>query len=76
MAARRCSRRWSRWSPSDDAARLAARVLIQEHRIYPQVVRWFAQGRLLLGADGLPRLDGEPLQQPLRLDNLTTELTS
>ena len=55
---------------------MAARVLIQEHRIYPQVVRWFAQGRLLLGADGLPRLDGEPLQQPLRLDNLTTELTT
>ncbi len=62
--------------PDDDAARLAARVLIQEHRIYPQVVLWFAQGRLLLGADGLPRLDGEALQQPLRLDNLTTELTS
>jgi phosphoribosylglycinamide formyltransferase-1 len=25
---------------------LAARVLAQEHRIYPQVVRWFAEGRL------------------------------
>ncbi len=62
--------------PGEDAARLAARVLIQEHRIYPQVVKWFAQGRLLLGADGLPHLDGKPLHQPLRLDRLTAELTT
>ena len=34
----------------DDAARLAARVLAQEHRIYPQAVRWFAEGRLQLTA--------------------------
>ena len=34
----------------DDAARLAARVLAQEHRIYPQAVRWFAEGRLQLAA--------------------------
>ncbi|MCA1926285.1 MAG: phosphoribosylglycinamide formyltransferase [Thiobacillus sp.] len=26
---------------------LAARVLRQEHRIYPQAVRWFAEGRLV-----------------------------
>ena len=26
---------------------LAARVLEQEHRIYPQAVRWFAEGRLV-----------------------------
>lgn len=26
---------------------LAARVLAQEHRIYPQAVRWFAEGRLV-----------------------------
>ena len=32
----------------DDAARLAARVLAQEHRIYPLAVRWFAEGRLRL----------------------------
>jgi phosphoribosylglycinamide formyltransferase-1 len=30
----------------DTAATLAARVLAQEHRIYPQAVRWFAEGRL------------------------------
>ncbi len=32
----------------DDAATLAARVLVQEHRIYPLAVRWFAEGRLRL----------------------------
>ena len=32
----------------DDEASLAARVLVQEHRIYPQAVRWFAEGRLRL----------------------------
>lgn len=30
---------------------LAARVLVQEHRIYPQAVRWFLQGRLTLADD-------------------------
>jgi phosphoribosylglycinamide formyltransferase-1 len=32
----------------DDEASLAARVLEQEHRIYPQAVAWFAAGRLSL----------------------------
>ena len=32
----------------DDADHLAARVLAQEHRVYPQAVRWFAEGRLHL----------------------------
>jgi len=32
---------------ADDAPdTLAARVLAQEHRIYPQAIRWFAEGRL------------------------------
>ena len=38
--------------PDDDEARLAARVLQQEHRIYPQAVRWFVEGRLTLSGDG------------------------
>lgn len=41
---------------SDDEATLAARVLAQEHRIYPQAVRWFAEGRLFLES-GKVRLD-------------------
>ncbi|MCK6390405.1 MAG: phosphoribosylglycinamide formyltransferase [Azonexus sp.] len=37
---------------------LSARILKQEHRIYPQAVRWFAEGRLQL--DGMKvRVQGE-----------------
>jgi len=34
--------------PDDDEDRLAARVLAQEHRIYPQAVRWFLDGKLAI----------------------------
>jgi phosphoribosylglycinamide formyltransferase-1 len=60
--------------PGDHEERLARRVLEREHRIYPLVVRWFAQGRLRLGDDGLPRLDGRTLEHPLMLDDLPREL--
>lgn len=40
----------------DDEAQLAARVLAQEHRIYPLAIRWFAEGRLRL-IDGRVALD-------------------
>jgi phosphoribosylglycinamide formyltransferase-1 len=33
-------------SPDDDERSLAARVLEQEHLIYPQAVRWFVEGRI------------------------------
>ena len=33
---------------SDDEASLAARVLAQEHLVYPLAVHWFAEGRLRL----------------------------
>jgi phosphoribosylglycinamide formyltransferase-1 len=44
----------------DTADTLAARILRQEHRLYPLVVRWFAEGRLTVaGAQvavaGVPR---------------------
>lgn len=32
----------------DDEAALAARILALEHKIYPQAVRWFAEGKLRL----------------------------
>ena len=32
--------------PEDTPECLAARVLQQEHRIYPQAIKWFAQRRL------------------------------
>lgn len=40
----------------DDEDTLAARVLAQEHRVYLQAVRWFAEGRLRL-EEGRVRLD-------------------
>ena len=47
--------------PGDDEAALAARVLQQEHRIYPRVVRWMCEGRLRLVGD-CAWLDGHPLR--------------
>lgn len=44
----------------DTAEVLAARVLAQEHRILPQAVRWFAEGRLKLEGERV-LLDGEPI---------------
>ena len=46
---------------SDDTAEsLAQRVHLQEHRIYPLAVRWFAEGRLTLNTTGA-QLDGVTL---------------
>lgn len=42
----------------DSEATLAARVLRQEHRVYPQAVRWFAEDRLRLEG-GRVRLGAE-----------------
>lgn len=50
----------------DDELTLADRVLRQEHRIYPHVVRWFADGRLQL-RPGAVMLDGRPLTAPLQV---------
>ncbi len=58
----------SRVAIADDDApdSLAARVLETEHRLYPQAVRWFAEGRLRMEQDRV-LLDGTPLQQPVEL---------
>jgi phosphoribosylglycinamide formyltransferase 1 len=45
----------------DDAASLAARVLEQEHVVYPRAVRWFLDGRLQLG-DGVVHVKGNDAQ--------------
>ena len=42
----------------DTEQTLAARVLAEEHRILPQSIRWFAQGRLVI-ADGRVRVNSE-----------------
>lgn len=51
----------------DDAEQLAARVLKQEHRLYPQAIRWLAEGRVRLNGEQL-LFDQQPLQQPLQID--------
>jgi phosphoribosylglycinamide formyltransferase-1 len=51
----------------DDAATLAARVLKQEHVIYPRAVRWFLEGRLALG-NGVVRVKGGDAQIVLAAD--------
>jgi phosphoribosylglycinamide formyltransferase 1 len=49
--------------PHDTEETLAARVLAQEHIIYPQAVRWFCEDRLELTAEGLVRVDGADFPQ-------------
>jgi len=53
--------------PGDDEAMLAQRVLVQEHRIYPLAIRWFAEGRLRVDG-GIVRFDGRPLAAPLLIN--------
>ena len=48
--------------PHDDEAALAARVLAEEHRIYPQAARWFLEGKLVI-ASGVVRVKGDHPQQ-------------
>jgi phosphoribosylglycinamide formyltransferase-1 len=42
--------------PDDSEDTLAARVLDQEHRIYPQAIRWFCEDRLEITARGTVEL--------------------
>ncbi len=42
---------------TDSSQQLAARVLVQEHLIYPQAIKWFTQGRLSV-KNGKVFLDG------------------
>lgn len=46
----------------DTPATLAARVLQQEHRIFPQAIRWFCNGDISLSAGGKVLMKG--LEQP------------
>jgi len=48
----------------DDEAALAARVLAEEHVIYPECIGWFAAGRLRM-RDGAAFLDGRRLDAPV-----------
>ena len=43
--------------PDDTEDSLATRVLRQEHRVYPQAVRWYCDGLLEMGSGGAVRLE-------------------
>jgi phosphoribosylglycinamide formyltransferase-1 len=47
---------------ADTEATLAARVLKQEHRVYPLALRWFLEGRLVVD-NGLVRVNGAEAEQ-------------
>ena len=48
--------------PGDTPDDLAQRVHQQEHVIYPLVIRWFSENRLVLDGDTV-QLDGQPMSQ-------------
>lgn len=50
--------------PNDTASTLSARIQRQEHRIYPQAIEWFAQGRIELRGDQV-WMDGSPMSGPI-----------
>lgn len=51
--------------PGDTEAVLAQRVLAREHELLPQVVQWYAEGRLQLHDDHV-WLDGSAMQSPVQ----------
>lgn len=51
--------------PDDTESSLSARVQCWEHRIYPEAVGWFAEGRLRW-QDDAAWLDGRRLEQPVQ----------
>jgi phosphoribosylglycinamide formyltransferase-1 len=51
--------------PEDDEASLAARVLTQEHRILPQAVRWFLEGRLTIEGNRVQVAGAVRMPQPI-----------
>lgn len=55
--------------PEDDPETLAARVLEQEHRIYPLAIRWFAENRLKM-ENNRAYFDDQPLTAPKLLETL------
>lgn len=44
--------------PDDSVESLAARILVEEHRLYPAVLQWFAEGRVTI-SDGIARVSAQ-----------------
>jgi phosphoribosylglycinamide formyltransferase-1 len=45
----------------DTPQTLAARVLREEHQVYPRAIRWFLEGRLVI-ENGVVRVNGNDAQ--------------
>jgi len=58
--------------PGDTVETLSARVLEQEHVIYPRAVRWFVEGRLTVGAATTQGRLQEHLQGQVHVDEHVT----
>ncbi len=56
--------------PGDSAESLQQKVHALEHRMYPQVIQWIAEGRLQPDAV-TPLLDGKPLEKPVEFNETT-----
>ena len=56
--------------PDDDEERLAARVLQQEHVVYPQAIRWFLDGRLTIEGNNV-RLSADWLHPVVMISPLS-----
>lgn len=50
-------------SPKDTLDEVRARVLTLEHALYPQVIQWIYEGRILLDKNDRVRFDGEPVDK-------------
>ncbi|TCV81249.1 phosphoribosylglycinamide formyltransferase [Sulfurirhabdus autotrophica] len=53
--------------PDDTSDTLSARVLEQEHKIYPQAIQWFAEGRLHINNHGIVNLSAPKLSHDVLL---------
>ncbi|ABS26714.1 phosphoribosylglycinamide formyltransferase [Anaeromyxobacter sp. Fw109-5] len=59
--------------PDDDDAALAARILQQEHRLYPQAIQWLSEGRLSVEGRRV-RVDGARAAPAAPVTNPVVEL--
>jgi phosphoribosylglycinamide formyltransferase-1 len=52
---------------NDSPEKLAERTKLKEHFLYPEVLRWIAEKRLIL-SNGKPVCDGAPLNSPIIME--------
>lgn len=53
--------------PDDTAETLASRVLVEEHKIYPLAIKWFAEGRLVISDGVVNVIDPQQSQSVLAI---------